>query len=167
MDVWALELRPGVREDSASPAWLAALVIFRTLKSSFIFKYSWSFLHTGLIYWYTFLVALQARIQEFSSGGGGPTFRKFLTSKKINKRPKVPLSLTWVQSTLQKFDFGMEPKTTTLHPTCFKITAMHSVCCYNLLKKFLKCVTFFWWIGQGGNFYSLFDPNNTNLVKIG
>ena len=51
-----------------------------------------------------------------------------------NKRPKGPLSLTWVQSTLQKFDFGMEPKTTTLHPTCFKITAMHSVCCYiNLL----------------------------------
>ena len=29
--------------ESASPAWLAALVIFRTLKSSFIFKYSWSF----------------------------------------------------------------------------------------------------------------------------
>ena len=27
------------REDSASPAWLTALVIFRTLKSSFIFKY--------------------------------------------------------------------------------------------------------------------------------
>ena len=27
----------------------------------------------------------------------------------------------------------MEPKTTTLHPTCFKISAMHSVCCYNLL----------------------------------
>ena len=27
----------------------------------------------------------------------------------------------------------MEPKTTTLHPTCFKITAMHLVCCYNLL----------------------------------
>ena len=44
-----------------------------------------------------------------------------------------PLSLTWVQSTLQKFDFLLEPKTTTLHPTCFKITAMHSVCCYNLL----------------------------------
>ena len=52
---------------------------------------------------------------------------------KWNKRPKGPLSLTWVKSTLQKFDFGMEPKTTTLHPTCFKITAMHSVCCYNLL----------------------------------
>ena len=49
------------------------------------------------------------------------------------QEPKRPLSLTWVQSTLQKFDFGMEPKTTTLHPTCFKITAMHSVCCYNLL----------------------------------
>ena len=46
MDVWILELRPGVREDSASPAWLATLVIFRTLKSSFIFKYSWSFLYT-------------------------------------------------------------------------------------------------------------------------
>ena len=50
-----------------------------------------------------------------------------------NKRPKGPLSLTWVQSTLQKFDFRMEPKTTTLHPTCFKITAFHSVRCYNLL----------------------------------
>ena len=57
----------------------------------------------------------------------------FAISKLWNKRPKGPLSLTWVQSTLQKFDFGMEPKTTTLHPTCFKITAMHSVCCYNLL----------------------------------
>ena len=43
MDVWTLELRLGVREESASPAWLAALVIFRTLKSSFIFKNSWSF----------------------------------------------------------------------------------------------------------------------------
>ena len=28
----------------------------------------------------------------------------------LNKRPKGPLSLTWVQSMLQKFDFGMEPK---------------------------------------------------------
>ena len=28
MDVWTLELRPGVREEYASPAWLAALVIF-------------------------------------------------------------------------------------------------------------------------------------------
>ena len=36
MDIWTLELRPGVREESASPAWLAALVIFRTLISSFI-----------------------------------------------------------------------------------------------------------------------------------
>ena len=53
--------------------------------------------------------------------------------KYLNKRPKGPLSLTWVQSTLQKFNFGMEPKTTTLQPTCFKIIAMHSVCCYNLL----------------------------------
>ena len=23
----------------------------------------------------------------------------------------------------------------------------------------------FWWIGQGGHFYSLFDPKNTNLVE--
>ena len=46
MDVWILELRPGVRGDSACPAWLATLVIFRTLKLSFIFKYSWSFLYT-------------------------------------------------------------------------------------------------------------------------
>ena len=38
MHVWALKLRPGVREDSASPAWLAAVVIFRTLKSSFYFQ---------------------------------------------------------------------------------------------------------------------------------
>ena len=41
---------------------------------------------------------LQARIQELSSGGGGPTFRKILTSKK-NKRPKGPhivhLSTMW------------------------------------------------------------------------
>ena len=62
---------------------------------------------------------------------------EFCLNRKIrtcaNKRPKGPLSLTWVQSTLQKFDYGMEPKTTTLHPTCFKITALHSVCCYNLL----------------------------------
>ena len=28
MVVWTLELRPGVREEYASPAWLAALVIF-------------------------------------------------------------------------------------------------------------------------------------------
>ena len=49
-----------------------------------------------------------------------------------NKRPKGPLSLTWVQWTCQKFDFGMEPKTTTLLPTCFKIIAMHSVCCCSL-----------------------------------
>ena len=34
------------------------------------------------------------------------------------KRPK----------TRQKFDFGMEPKITTLLPTCFWIIAMHSVC---------------------------------------
>ena len=46
MDVCTLELRPGVRQESVSPAWLAALDIFRTLKSCFIFKYSWSFLYT-------------------------------------------------------------------------------------------------------------------------
>ena len=31
-----------------------------------------------------------------------------------------------------KIDFGLEPKITTLLPICFKITAMHSVCCCNL-----------------------------------
>ena len=30
--------------------------------------------------------------------------------------------------TRQKFDFGMEPKITTLNPTCFYIIAMHSIC---------------------------------------
>ena len=35
MDVWTLEFRPSVREEYPSLAWLAALVIFRTLKSSF------------------------------------------------------------------------------------------------------------------------------------
>ena len=38
---WTLELGPGVRDVSASSAWLAALVIFRI-----ILKYSWSFLYT-------------------------------------------------------------------------------------------------------------------------
>ena len=33
MDVWTLELKPGVREESVYPAWLAALVFFRTLES--------------------------------------------------------------------------------------------------------------------------------------
>ena len=34
--------------------------------------------------------------------------------------------------TCQKFDFGMEPKITTLHPTCFEIIAIHSICRCNL-----------------------------------
>ena len=34
--------------------------------------------------------------------------------------------------TRQKIDFRMKPKITTLLPTCFKITAMHSVCCCSL-----------------------------------
>ena len=34
--------------------------------------------------------------------------------------------------TRQKFDFGMEPKITTLLPTCLYIIAMHSVCCCSL-----------------------------------
>ena len=34
--------------------------------------------------------------------------------------------------TRQKFDFRMKPKIRTLLPTCFKITAMHSVCCCSL-----------------------------------
>ena len=32
----------------------------------------------------------------------------------------------------KKFDFGMEPKVTILHSTCFLIIAMHSVCCCSL-----------------------------------
>ena len=85
-----------------------------------------------------------------------------------NKRPKGPLSLTWVQSTLQKFDFGMEPKTTTLHPTCFKITA--TVCIRFVAITFWAEEVFemchlLWWIGQSGNFYSLFGTKNTNLVE--
>ena len=43
--------------------------------------------------------------------------------------------------TRQKFDFGMEQKVTTLLPTCFKITAMHSVCHCSLpvwRRSFLK-----------------------------
>ena len=39
MGIWTLELRPGVREESASPTWQAALVIFRTLKSCY-YNYS-------------------------------------------------------------------------------------------------------------------------------
>ena len=60
----------------------------------------------------------------------------------------------------------MEPKTTTLHPTCFKITAMHSVCCYNLLGW-----RSFWNVPPslmdwpGWQFYSLFGQSNTNLVE--
>ena len=34
--------------------------------------------------------------------------------------------------TRQKFDFRMEPKITTLHPACFLIIAMYSVCCCSL-----------------------------------
>ena len=43
--------------------------------------------------------------------------------------------------TRQKFDFGMEPKITTLLPTCFWIIAIHSVCCCSLpvwRRRFLK-----------------------------
>ena len=38
MDVWTLELRPDAREGSAFAAWLAALVVFRTLKSLRFFQ---------------------------------------------------------------------------------------------------------------------------------
>ena len=34
--------------------------------------------------------------------------------------------------TRQIFDLKMEPKTTTLLPICFKITAMHSIYCWSL-----------------------------------
>ena len=43
--------------------------------------------------------------------------------------------------TRQKFDFGMEPKITTLLPTCFKIIAIHLVCRCSLpvwRRSFLK-----------------------------
>ena len=97
---------------------------------------------------------------------------KVKSASSSNKRPQGPLSLTWVQSTLQKFDFGMEPKTTTLHPTCFKITAMQSVCCYNLLGW-----RSFWNVPPslmnwpGWQFLFTFPPvfpigpKNTNLVE--
>ena len=52
--------------------------------------------------------------------------------QRTTRGPCGPLSLTWVQWRRQKFDIRMEPKTTKLHPTCFKI-AMHSVCCCSLL----------------------------------
>ena len=55
------------------------------------------------------------------------------SSSNITRGPCGPLSLTWVQWTRQKFDIRMEPKTTKLHPTCFKIIAMHSICCCSLL----------------------------------
>ena len=61
-------------------------------------------------------------------------------SRSLNKRPKGPLSLIWEQWKHKKFDFRMEPKTTTLHLTCFKIIAMYLVCCCSLLvwKKFFE-----------------------------
>ena len=43
--------------------------------------------------------------------------------------------------TRQKFVFGMEPNITTLLHTCFKIIAMHTVCCCSLpvsRSSFLK-----------------------------
>ena len=43
--------------------------------------------------------------------------------------------------TRQKFDFGMEPKITTILPACFWVIAMHSVCRCSLLvwrRSFLK-----------------------------
>ena len=43
--------------------------------------------------------------------------------------------------TRQKFELGMEPKVTTLLPTCFQIIAMHSVCRCSLpvwRRSFLK-----------------------------
>ena len=46
-----------------------------------------------------------------------------------------------LDSRVKKFDYRMEPKTTTLHNTCFKITAMNSVCCCSLQvwrRSFLK-----------------------------
>ena len=38
MDVWTLELRPGVRKESTSPACLAALVIFSYYEIVFYFQ---------------------------------------------------------------------------------------------------------------------------------
>ena len=66
-----------------------------------------------------------------------------------NKRPKGPLSLTWVQWTWQKF----WNETKNKRPKGPHNVHLSTMC--HLL----------WWIGQGGNFYSLFSPKNTNLVE--
>ena len=52
--------------------------------------------------------------------------------KSCIKIRKNDLKSKKTSKTCQKFDFRMEPKITTLLPTCFKITAMHSVCCCSL-----------------------------------
>ena len=66
-----------------------------------------------------------------------------------DKRPKGPLSLTWVQWTREKFWKGTKNKRPK-GPHNMHLSTM----CHLL-----------WWIGQGGNFYSLFGPKNTNLVE--
>ena len=72
--------------------------------------------------------------------------------------PKWSLSLTLVQWTRQKFEYRMEPKSTTLHPTCFKIIAMHSVCCRSLSDR---RKSFFWRRGPSVTYFcacSALDP---------
>ena len=71
--------------------------------------------------------------------------------------------------TRQKFDFRMKPKITTLLPTCFYITAMHSVCCCSLpvlrrssLKKGTPC-DLFW--PRPGSAPGRIWPKNNNTGK--
>ena len=71
--------------------------------------------------------------------------------------------------TRQKFDFGMEPKVTTLLPTCFKTIAMHSVCRCSLpvwrgsfLKKVTPCDLF--WPRPGSAPGGIW-PKNNNTCK--
>ena len=69
----------------------------------------------------------------------------------------------------QKFDFGMEPKVTTLLPTCFKIIAMHSVCRCSFpvwRRSFLKKGTprdLFW--PRPGSAPGGIWPKNNNTCK--
>ena len=71
--------------------------------------------------------------------------------------------------TCQKFDFGMGQKITTLLPTCFYITAMHSVCCCGLLvsrRSSLKKGTpsdLFW--PRPGSAPGRIWPKNNNTCK--
>ena len=58
----------------------------------------------------------------------------------LKRGPKGQCRSPGYNKGIKKFHFRMEPKTTTLHPKCFKIIAMHSVCCCSLpvWRSFLK-----------------------------